>query len=311
VTTRAAASRLIHALAARLRRLVGLPDRRQHRPQPLRIFQHDRQRNRPGAPYDHTDKPRDGLSAYLPRLTRRGPSRAMKTFVVLLGLAGVAGAQPSHDQADVAFAEGRYEEAIRLYLAAQERDGPSAALHASLADAYAGAGDVGHAVLGYERSLSLAPRAGAVRGRLEDLRHRKGLEDDIGRGWRDFHRYLTRGEWTAVACVAAALLLAAFAGRRRLARPVIARLAALALLTALPAATAITRLTLERHRAIVVSKAEVPLRVVPEEDAEEAGSVRPGQVVWTTRSADGSVRVSTTRGTTGWVPREAVEPISP
>ncbi|HEX5137188.1 MAG TPA: hypothetical protein VFY93_09460 [Planctomycetota bacterium] len=235
----------------------------------------------------------------------------MKTFIVLLGLACVAGAQPAADQADLALAEGLYEEAIRLYLEALERDGPSAALLAHLADAYSGAGDVGHAVLGYERALLMAPRAGAVRARLEDLRRREGLEGDIGRGWRDFHRYLTRGEWTVAAAVAAALLLAAMLGRRRLARPVVARLAAAALLTALPAATAITRLTLERRRAIVVSRTEVPLRKQPDEDAGEAGSVRPGQVVWTGRSLAGSVSVSTSRGPAGWIPYEAVEPVTP
>jgi len=235
----------------------------------------------------------------------------MKTFVVLLALACAASAQPSTDQADLALAEGLYEEAIRLYLEARERDGPSAELLAHLADAYAGAGDVGHAVLGYERALQLAPRAGAVRGRLEDLRRREGLDGDAGRGWRDFHRYLTRREWTAVAATAAALLLAVLVGRRRLGKPVIARLAALSLLTALPAATAITRLTLERHRAIVVTPEEVPLRRLPDEDAEETGNVRPGQVVWTTRSLSGSVRVSTPRGAAGWIPQAAVEPVTP
>jgi hypothetical protein len=51
-----------------------------------------------------------------------------------------------------------------------------------LGKAYAGDGDVGRAVLSYERARLLAPRNGVVRDALDALRRRAGLERDLDRG---------------------------------------------------------------------------------------------------------------------------------
>jgi tetratricopeptide (TPR) repeat protein len=278
---------------------------------------HEQQRDwqkaghRPGAPLDGADKPRGGTSDFLRRLAPRCPSRSMKAFGAFLALACVAGAQGPVAEGDLALGEGRYADAIRLYLEAQERAGADAGLLVGLGDAYAGAGDVGRAVLGYERALLLAPRDGTVRDSLEGLRRRSGLEGDLGRGWRDFHRYLTRGEWTAVGVAAAGLLLVAFAGRRRLARQALIRLTLLGLIIGLPAATANARLAFERDRAIVVARESVELRLSPYRESETTGSLRSGKVVWITRSFADFARVRSPQGAVGWVPRACVEAVIP
>jgi tetratricopeptide (TPR) repeat protein len=235
----------------------------------------------------------------------------MKAFGAFLMLSCVAGAQGPAAEGDLALGEGRYGDAIRLYLEAQERDGPDADVLASLGDAYAGSGDIGRAVLSYERALVLAPRDGTVRESVEGLRRRAGLEGDLGRGWRDFHRYLTEAEWTAVGAAAAVLLLVALAGRRRLERQALIRLTLLGLIIGLPAATAIARLVFERDRAIVVAREFAELRLSPYQEAEATGSLRPGKVVWITKSFASFARVRTAQGAGGWVPRTSVENITP
>lgn len=236
----------------------------------------------------------------------------MKVSCALLLFAAAALADdPPMEQGNRAYAEGRYADAIRLYLEAQARDGFSADLLYDLGNAYAKSGDVGHAVLSYERARLLAARDGAIRGSLEEVRRGARLEGDLDRGWRDFHRYLTRDEWTWVGVAAGALLAGALIGRRRLPRRVVVRLAVAGLLLALPAATAITKHALERDRAVVIAAEETPVRISPYAAAEAKGRVRPGQVVWITRSFEDFVLVKSPMGAAGWIPRAAVEPITP
>lgn len=283
---------------------VPQPDPRQqlyaeagHPPQP------DRQKvgHRPGAPRGSADQPRGG---FLPR--------ALRILGALLVLAGAPRAGESAiERGNLALGEGRYEDAVRFYLEAQERGGADAHLLANLGHAYAGAGDVGRAVLSFERSLFLAARDETVRESLDDLRVRAGLLGDRGRGWRDFHRYLTRREWTGIGLAAAGVLLLALAGRQRFARPVWVRLIMIGLLLALPSATAIARLALERDRAIVLAREDVALLLSPREGSETTGALRPGKVVWITTSHAGFTRVRTQQGTVGWLPSGSVEAITP
>ncbi|MFI5401663.1 MAG: hypothetical protein ACHQ1G_01920 [Planctomycetota bacterium] len=230
--------------------------------------------------------------------------------LLLCAAAAYAGDGPFED-GKAAFAEGRYEDAIRAYLEAQQRDGYSPAVLFHLGSAYASSGDVGRAVLSYERALLLAPREGAVREGLEATRKGAGLEGDLDRGWREFHRYLTTGEWTWLGLSAAVALLAVLVFQRKLSRSAIVRLAGTGFLVVLPAATAITKHALDRDRAVVVAATETDIRVSPFEGAEASGKVRPGQVVWITRSFDEFVMVKSPRGAAGWIARSSVEPVMP
>jgi len=229
---------------------------------------------------------------------------------ILLAVAAHAGGTPV-DDGNRAYAEGRYADAIRCYLQAQEKDGFSANLLFDLGNAYARSGDVGHAVLSYERALLLSARDAGVREELANVRRGAGLASDPGRGWRDYHRYLTQDEWTWLGLAGGLVLLAVLLGRRRLPRASLVRLAGVGFLLALPAATALAKHALERDRAIVVADKDVDLRVSPYEEAEALGTLRPGQVVWITRSFDGFVMVRRPGGGAGWVPRTTVEPVTP
>ncbi len=230
--------------------------------------------------------------------------------LLLCATAAFAGDGPFED-GKAAFAEERYEDAIKCYLEAQQRDGYSPAVLFHLGNAYARSGDVGRAVLSYERALLLAPREGAIRAGLDDMRRGADLEGDLGRGWRDFHRYLTTGEWTWLGLSAAAVLLVALVFQRKLSRRAVVRLAGAGLLVVLPAATAITKHALDRDRAVVVAAGETDIRVSPYEGAVASGKVRPGQVVWIARSFDEFVMVKSPRGAAGWIARSAVEPVTP
>jgi tetratricopeptide (TPR) repeat protein len=225
--------------------------------------------------------------------------------VLLLAAASAAGPV---DEGNRAFAERRWADAVRHYEEAQQ-DGFDPDVLFNLGTAYAKCGDVGRAVLSYERARLLAPRDAGVREALAVLRRASGLEEDLDRGWRDFHRRLTPDEWTWLGVAAGALLVTALLGRKRLSRAAMARFAGAALLVALPAATAITKHALDLGRAVAVASADV--LVEPHGGAEGAGRLRPGQVARTIRSSEGFVLVTTEGGLKGWVARPAVEKVVP
>ncbi len=230
---------------------------------------------------------------------------------VLVGLLVCAAslAQDPIEEGNRAFSERRYHDAVRHYLEAQEQGGSDPDLLFHLGNAYAETGDVGRAVLSYERARLLAPRDGGIRDALDGLRRRSGLESDLGGGWRDFHRHLTVEEWTWLVVAAAGLLFAALLGRRRLGRAALARFVVAAVLVALPAAIAIVKHALERDRAIVVTTTE--LRISPYAAAEALATVRAGQVVLAASSFEDFVRVRRPRAEAGWIERSAVERVVP
>ncbi len=71
--------------------------------------------------------------------------------------------QVSIEDAKRAYDEGKYAEAAQMYESIAREKGTSAALLANMGNAYAKAGDYGHAFLCYERSLYLDPSDKSVR----------------------------------------------------------------------------------------------------------------------------------------------------
>ncbi len=232
----------------------------------------------------------------------------MRVMVGSLVVCAAAFAQGPIEEGNRAFSERRYHDAVRHYLEAQ-KGGFDPDLLFNLGNAYAETGDVGGAVLSYERALLLAPRDRRARDALDALRRRSGLESDLDAGWRDFHRYLTADEWTWLVVAACGLLLAALVGRRRLSRAALARIAIAAALVALLAATAIVKHALGRDRAIVVTTTE--LRVSPYGATETSGKVIAGQVAFAARSFDDFVRVRLPGAAAAWIERFAVERVVP
>lgn len=94
--------------------------------------------------------------------------KMVKKIIVLI-IAVLAGsciysfAGNSSAQAEKAYSEGRYAEAAEIYHRISKEYGVSAPLLANMGNVYAKAGDYGHALLYYERSLRLNPSDKSVK----------------------------------------------------------------------------------------------------------------------------------------------------
>lgn len=85
------------------------------------------------------------------------------TLILLVSFGTLANESASLDSAAAAYKEGKYAEAAAIYQQIASEEGVSAELYANMGNAYAKAGDYGHAFLCYERSLYLNPSDKEVR----------------------------------------------------------------------------------------------------------------------------------------------------
>lgn len=110
------------------------------------------------------------------------------------------------NQANEAHSRGDHRQAIALYQEVAASGGSSANLLLNLGNSHALAGQIGRAVLAYERGLRLAPDDPDLKGNLRLLRQEKGLFVEPPQGWRPW-QLLSLDRWAGLA-VTALLLLA-------------------------------------------------------------------------------------------------------
>ncbi|MHC4340105.1 MAG: SH3 domain-containing protein [Planctomycetota bacterium] len=190
--------------------------------------------------------------------------------------------------------------------------GPNAERFRELGKAYAAVGETGRAVLCLERARLYDARDGRVLISLKAIRRDAGLEADLDRGWRDYHRYLTSREWAWLALGAVTAFILLLLGRRRLTASALRRLAVASSLALLAALSGVIRHVQDRDRAVVVI-AGAPLRDEPDTAANVRMILRSGQIV---RQVDPQptgdfVLVRRSGSRDGWLERDWIEPINP
>ena len=106
---------------------------------------------------------------------------AVCTCILVCLLVSVhADASPLTDSAAQAYNKELYTEALKLYQQAERQEGTSADLYCNMGNTYHRLKDTGHAILCYERALSLDPGHGDARYNLDFVRQKAGLPDESG-----------------------------------------------------------------------------------------------------------------------------------
>jgi tetratricopeptide (TPR) repeat protein len=254
----------------------------------------------------------------LVRALERSRHLGRAAAVLLLLLAAGAGAadnpQAMFFRANGLYADGRYAEAAAEYERVLGTGVASANVYFNLGNAYLKAGDIGRAVLAYERARRRAPGDPDVRANLAFAREH-GAEDDEPPRWTRV-AFPLAGVWSSdtVLAVAAAAWWTVFlllAGRHLLPaarRPMGWAALAAGVLFAISGASAAYRLwTVDlRREAVVVASAPVAVRFEP----TSAGTVHfravTGSRLRLLGERDGWVQVARPDGLRGWVERDAV-----
>lgn len=227
--------------------------------------------------------------------------------------AASAAPEASFARANADYAAGKFPAAIAGYESLVKDRQWNPTLFYDLGNAYFRTGDLGRAILNYERALALDPNQPEARANLRLVRDQtRALE--LNPAWPEAHlSFLTRDQftWLAIICFwgAAAILGGLYFARRR----AVVWIFALLLLGAIAAGAGYTVYTLEtgttgRDLAIVTQK-DVQARLAT---AESAGTVLA-------LPAGSEIKILSTRGAwsyavlpnelRGWIPAPAAEPV--
>jgi tetratricopeptide (TPR) repeat protein len=229
----------------------------------------------------------------------------MKTLELILttiALLAAAEARADFDQANAAFAEKHYAEAISDYQAVIRDHGYSTSVLFNLANAYYLDGKLGRAILNYERAQLLAPHAADVAGNLNVARRQAGIAEQPAH-WLSTDALSCLGSLAAI-LIAAGIVYRQVAGRGGLVWVVANGVVLLAVMIAL-----LLRYP-ERDRAIVVAKS-VPAYIAPVTVTQPLFTLTEGQPVSIQKINGDFLLVDAGNGRRGWVTPAAVERIAP
>jgi tetratricopeptide (TPR) repeat protein len=248
---------------------------------------------------------------------RLGPLAAI--VLVGLGLAGTVGAATDPSAVFVRaggfYSEGRYLDAAQAYEEVLRAGVESANLYYNLGNAYFRAGDVGRAVLNYERARRLAPRDPDVLANLDFARSR-GAEAEprslLSRILFPLADRMSTDRLFLGAVIVWTIFFALLAAARLVPRARVgagrgAIIAAVAFVVCLT--SGLVRLaTVEwPAQAVVVSDRVATIRFEPSASGAAHFEAKPGAMLRWVTEREGWVQVARSDGRRGWVERASIE----
>jgi tetratricopeptide (TPR) repeat protein len=252
------------------------------------------------------------------------PAAAVLALAALAALAaGVAGAAESEHPSAIFFRAGelygaeRYADAAAAYERVLAQGVESGNLYFNLGNAYFKQGDVGRAVLGYERARLLLPRDPDVAANLAYARTLSDEDAEVPLWARllfPLAPRLTADELltgAAIAYTTLMLLLIAARLTARGPRPLrAATIAAGVVLAVFVTSGAYRFATVELPaRAVVVAPDRVAVRFEPATSGTEHFTAKPGRVLRVLDERDDWAQVARSDGKRGWVERSALAPL--
>jgi tetratricopeptide (TPR) repeat protein len=241
--------------------------------------------------------------------------------IFLVGLPALCPAQNADTefaQANQAYTEGKYPQAIAAYEQILKQHGYAVSVLFNLGNAYARNQQIGDAILAYERALLLDPRNQEIQTNLREVREEAGLPVPASRWWQQVIRGLTPSGWAWVtsglfaAFVATQLARWFIRGARNWSKTL--RLAQAALVLGIFLGIACAALgTQQRHAAVVVAK-EAVVKVSPFDKADAIETLVSGRTVnvdKVDKQFGEYVRVRYDRDKLGWINRKDVAAVEP
>jgi hypothetical protein len=234
-------------------------------------------------------------------------------------------ADPRLDEANRAYQENRYDEAVILFQQLITDRGYSAPLCFDLANANFKAGHLGAALLNYERARYLAPGDADINHNLQLARKQAGLDPDPYRWWQTVLRSIDWTVWLGIILGALALLFFALVGTAgadawgsalRLPPRSLRRFFKGVIFICLPVFLFFAFVELSalgfnaRVEGVIVAK-QVPLRLSPFESSDQTGTLPEGELVTVEGRHDDYLWVDDRSKQSGWVQEKALEPVLP
>lgn len=211
------------------------------------------------------------------------------------------------DNADTAYNEGRFEDAISLYKNAGSIEGTSEWLYYNLGNAYYRTDSIAKAILCYERALKINPSNEDARFNLQFLNDRYNLQKPTASATSAFISKLTNSmkpnSWAMAAVILFALTLAAAAVYILLSKPLYRKIGFFSCILLIPFTIAAIAIAFNAHshatsrnRCVVITPS-AQLSTVPSTPitaSQQAFTVPEGYVLEIVDSISSSIEGSST-----------------
>lgn len=240
----------------------------------------------------------------------------MKTILLYLTVLGalvlpLTVRAASLDEANAAFASGKFAESTAGFESVLQANGYSAPVLYDLGNSYVRAGDYPRAILAYKRALWLAPNDEDIKANLETAQKQAGVAVEKSPGYMAIAGVLSVNGWAWLACAMWTLLCVCL-----LARVVWPGRGGLlvtgAVLSGFVLVDAIVAIGLSSgpmSAAVVVDKnPQALVSPFPGATAQEGFSPAPGATVKIVKAYNDFVFVSDS-GHVGWMPKGQLEPV--
>ena len=214
------------------------------------------------------------------------------------------------ESANAAYSLGEYDKAIKIYKDIIEHEGSGSGLMYNLANSYAQKGQIGLAILNYERALKLSPSDPDILGNLAKVRKDKGLfAEEPGKVALLFSTLSIDGWSTVAACclVFVAVLLLIRLRYKSSTRAFAVSTVSVVSLFLLSVAG--TYYGYRSYNPLVVIASDIKLQVSPFEGATSTGAVVEGRLLFPVKQHGEYSYVTDRSGRKGWIKAEAVEAV--
>lgn len=249
------------------------------------------------------------LLTFPPRRHSLAPTTAIALILLALSLlvtAHAAGAQNDFDDANRAFEQGRFKEAISKYEALLQNGTRSSAIYFNLGNACFRDGQLGKAISHYRNAERLTPRDPDLRANLDFAR--RTVQDGnaaLPRGILSWSQRLTTNEWSLFLGGSIWLLFGVLlAGRLKpTLRPSLGGLGVTAtalLLVSLSGLGASTLCTRPAADAVIISPTAA-VRYGPFDESQSNFSLKDGQEILVLDSKSDWLQIRDLSGRTGWL----------
>jgi tetratricopeptide (TPR) repeat protein len=239
-------------------------------------------------------------------------------FIYLLGWASCLLASPApidYHKAHELFLDGKDAEAAAIYDSLIKNQGASANLYFNLANVLARSGDLGQAVLNYERGLVLNPRDAEARANLEKIRQHHNLSHTTPPLWQQPFLVLPRPVWDWLSLIF--VWLAAFAfgarllGAKKVSKKIRMSLSLIGITSSIIVIITLlgSSLCLSNQDKVVVLVPHTPLLISPFAGSSTAAVLNAGDTAQESGTHAAYLYLKSGSGKEGWVPMQNVEKI--
>lgn len=215
-----------------------------------------------------------------------------------------------HD-ANEAYSDSRYAEAIAGYKAIIAEFGFSADLLYNLGNSFSQKGESGLAILQYLRALQLSPGDSDIQGNLDLTRKNSGLFEDIPTLKEKIFDTFDMNQWALIALTSYLLITALLAINNRYPLKKGGKIGGCLLLTA---TIAISCTGIFQQRALwhsaVITTPDIRLLMSPFESASSLGAIQEGSMVFSEKTHGNYKYVRDRKGRSGWIPATSLESIN-